>query len=145
LLNSTKARLCSVKWKCFSAKRVLNFSASKRHRWKMHDGITSCHGTGGRITFGDALFFHSRIFEKGLPSSTVEKTTAICKRYGLNDVASLVMSRHGIDESKFAGKMKEWNMLEKTSSLGRALEKLRRPPRHKDRGSIIEFDDNYGF
>lgn len=117
----------------------------KRHRWKMHDGRTCLHGTGGRMTFGDALFFHSRIFEKGLPLSAGEKATAICNRYRLNDVARVVMSIHGIDESKFARKMTEWNMLEKASSWKRVLQKLRRTPQHKDRGIIIEFDDNYGF
>jgi FkbM family methyltransferase len=114
----------------------------KRHRWKLNDGTECTKETGGRSVFGDALFLNRKLFNFGAGSTEAVSAILICKRYGLNDVADSLVAACGFTPPYIKSIMLEANKLPKQSLKGffRAFRH-----RHPDRGTIVEFDDTYGF
>lgn len=114
----------------------------KRHRWKVNDGTRCTREMGGRLVFGDALFFNRRLFDHQLNPDEAVSGILLCKRYGLNDVADSLTASYGISRDDIAG-----YMLKGKRARRRSLKEFFKSClfRHPDRGTIIEFDDTYAF
>jgi FkbM family methyltransferase len=109
----------------------------KRHHWKMHDGRRCTDLRGGRLIFGDALYLNRSAFAKCSMDFAL-KAILIMRRYGLNDVADHLQSAHGIESDELTMRLSEWDRSEQLPPEAQAAA-------HADRGSIVEFDDEYGF
>jgi len=109
----------------------------KRHHWKMHDGQQCGRGRGGRLIFGDALYLNRRAFAR-CDSLFAIKAILAMRRYGLHDVADHLLAAHQIDPNEFSQHLSGWD---RTA----ALPPEPNSPPHQDRGTIVQFDDDYGF
>ena len=109
----------------------------KRHHWKMHDGQQCGPGRGGRLIFGDALYLNRRAFAR-CDAEFAIKAILVMRRYGLHDVADHLSAAHWIDPADLSKSLAAWD---RTGAL--PAEPESQP--HQDRGTIVEFDDAYGF
>lgn len=109
----------------------------KRHHWKMHDGQRCTKLRGGRLIFGDALYLNRRAFAKCSMEFAL-KAVLILRRYQMNDVADHLQAIHQIDRETLSSRMNHWD---RTSQLPAEPD----APAHADRGTVVQFDDEYGF
>jgi FkbM family methyltransferase len=114
----------------------------KRHRWKLNDGTGCTREKGGRLVFGDALFLNGKLFNFNASSTEAISAILICKCYGLNDAADLLMAGYDFSRPYIESLMLEANRLPKQSPKS-YFRVFRR--QHSDRGTIVEFDDTYSF
>ncbi len=114
----------------------------KRHRWKLNNGNSCTKEKGGRLVFGDALFFKTKLFDFNSSRTEALSAILICKRYGLNDAADFLMAGYDFSRLYIKSLMLEARRLPK-QSLMNFFRIFKR--QHPGRGTIIEFDDTYGF
>ena len=66
------------------------------------------------------------------------KAILIMRRYHMNDVADHLQAMHKIDRETLSSRMNQWD---RTSQLPAEPD----APAHADRGTVVQFDDEYGF
>jgi FkbM family methyltransferase len=114
----------------------------KRHRWKVNDQVQCTKEAGGRLVFGDALFFNKALFNRKLDKESAVSGILLLKRYGLNDVADFVAAAYNISGTDIAGYMLRGRRSQREPLKSLVKKYLHR---HPDRGNIIEYDDAYAF
>ncbi len=132
----------------FLRKKGFQIFGLKRHMWKMNDGHKLECDRGGRLVFGDALFLNENIFGGNLPREKWLKTALLAYRYGLHDVTQSILMTYGIDNDQFNNVLKRVRLRSgglHHLRLSKYLRRLIQWQSHQGRGSIIEFDEQYGF
>ncbi|MFP4355607.1 MAG: FkbM family methyltransferase, partial [Phycisphaerae bacterium] len=118
----------------------------KRNLWKMNDGRDCALLHGGRVTWADALFFHRRMLEPGLPADVAVKAALLCHRFCLYDVLARVIAVQQLDPAEIHRLIQQVDRSDRPSLLGRIKRKLGiGRKKHRDRGVLVEFDEEYGF
>ena len=114
----------------FLRKNGFEIFGLKRNLWKMNNSKYVTKEQGGRLTYGDALFFNAKLFEKKRISKDIAiNAWLLLKRFDLNDVADLIISIHDLN----------------ITDLPKIEHVEKQALSHKGKGDLIDFDDRYGF